>query len=435
MIDIAAASCERYSGQQAAQPSDDSIYFHLIFEKAGIGIALLNADGKILKSNPELESMLGYSREELEQKPFIENTHPEDVDEDTRLFNELISGDRESYELQKRYLCKNGDICWGLLNATRVEIETPGNVAALGMVQDITQQKQFEEELRMFKLGIERSGEIFFLTDPEGRIIYVNPQFVEVYGYSPSEAIGQKPSILKSGEHSADFYKEFWETITNKQVVSGEIINHTKNGEEVIIQGSANPVLNDKGEIIGFLAVQRDITREKRMRESLRKSEKNFREIFENMQEGFYRYDPDGKLLLVNPQLAAMLDYEHPENLIGKRIDELNLFNQEDRSKFYQEIDKRGQIQNYQSEWYTKDGTTLYTKENAHEVRNDAGDLLYYEGTVQDLSEEKALEEELLQAQKMEAMGRIAGGIAHDFNNCDGNHFRGQPDAVSDYRR
>ena len=92
----------------------------------------------------------------------------------------------------------------------------------------IAKRKQAEEELLKFKMGIERSNEALFITDINGIIVYVNPAFKTIYGYSSEETLGKTPSILKSGILPQEVYKQFWDMLLAKKVVTGEIINKKK---------------------------------------------------------------------------------------------------------------------------------------------------------------------------------------------------------------
>lgn len=124
-----------------------------------------------------------------------------------------------------------------------------------------------EEELSKFRLGIERSADAIFITDPNGMIIYINPAFENIYGYGREEALGKTPRILKSGTLPQEVYKQFWDTLLAKKATTGEIINKTKDGRLLNIEGTANPIMDREGNIIGFLAIQRDITMRKQSEE------------------------------------------------------------------------------------------------------------------------------------------------------------------------
>lgn len=135
------------------------------------------------------------------------------------------------------------------------------------------ERKKAEEDLLKFKLGIERSDAAIFVTDANGIIVYINPGFEKIYGYTREQALGRTPRILKSGVLSRGAYDHFWKTLLAKQVVTVELINRTRDGRLLNIEGSANPILSDGGDILGFLAIQRDITRRKQVEEALERSQ------------------------------------------------------------------------------------------------------------------------------------------------------------------
>ncbi len=133
----------------------------------------------------------------------------------------------------------------------------------LGISEDITARKQWQEELQKFKLGIERSNDAVFLTDVDGTITYVNQAFEKIYGFTAEEAIGQTPRIIKSGLVPKEAYKTFWKTLLNKEVVTGEIVNKGKNGKLINIEANNSPIVDDNDNLVGFLAVHHNVTARK----------------------------------------------------------------------------------------------------------------------------------------------------------------------------
>jgi PAS domain S-box-containing protein len=114
--------------------------------------------------------------------------------------------------------------------------------------------------------AVESSGEAIFITDINGLISYINPEFTNLYGYTADEVIGKvTPRILKSGMMNPYNYENFWATILNKERVRGEHINKTKDGRLLTVEGSATPILDDRKEIVGFIGIQHDITERKRV--------------------------------------------------------------------------------------------------------------------------------------------------------------------------
>jgi PAS domain S-box-containing protein len=127
------------------------------------------------------------------------------------------------------------------------------------------------EEGRKFRLGLERSADAVFMTDIEGTIVYANQSFENIYGFSVNEVLGANPRIFKSGVIPQERYKHFWDTLLNKGTVSGEIINKRKDGRLVPIEGTNSPILDENGNILGFLAIHSDITKRKENEEAIKR--------------------------------------------------------------------------------------------------------------------------------------------------------------------
>ncbi|MCF3649103.1 ATP-binding protein [Synoicihabitans lomoniglobus] len=144
-----------------------------------------------------------------------------------------------------------------------------------------------------------------------------------------------------------------------------------------------------------------------------------YQSIVENAVEGIFQSTSDGRFLLANPALARLYGYESPSALVdGVENISSNIYaDPAVREEFMRLMDLRGEVRGMEYQVLRKDGEVIWISEHARAVRDDRGRLLYYEGFIEDITERKRIEEQLRQAQKMDAIGRLAGGVAHDFNN------------------
>ncbi len=148
---------------------------------------------------------------------------------------------------------------------TKFPIVSNGRRLLAGFTIDITERKLAETERELLMRAIEAASETVVITDPEGSIVYVNPTFSAVTGYTRDEALAQNPRILKSGVHDANFYNKLWATILNGDTWSGQIVNKNKNGALFTEQATISPIFDNNGNIANFVAVKRDITEQIRI--------------------------------------------------------------------------------------------------------------------------------------------------------------------------
>jgi PAS domain S-box-containing protein len=161
----------------------------------------------------------------------------------------------------------------------------------------------------------------------------------------------------------------------------------------------------------------RNLLRARQAEEALQESEERFRTFFESAPIGIYRTTPDGRLLLANPAAIRMLGYDSFEELAALDLEKESHQIGYSRREFRERIERDGEIRGLETEWTTKGNSMMIVRENARVVRDGNGAVLYYEGTLEDITERRHLEEQMWQQDRMTALGRLAGGIAHDFNN------------------
>ena len=133
-----------------------------------------------------------------------------------------------------------------------------------GYIEDITDRKLAEKELRKLSQAIEQNPVSVVITDSNGIIEYTNPKFTEMTGFEASDAIGQNPRILKSGKMEPEFYANLWQVITSGKIWNGELINRNKSGQLYWANKSISPIIDERGKITNFVAIAEDISEKKK---------------------------------------------------------------------------------------------------------------------------------------------------------------------------
>ena len=161
-----------------------------------------------------------------------------------------------------------------------------------------------------------------------------------------------------------------------------------------------------------------DITERKRAEYALRRSEERFRNLFESVLEGVYQSTPDGRILAANPMLLQMLGLANEAEINDVNIADDLYVDPHTRQRLLERLEREGGFQNAEYELRRRDGKIITVLENARVVRDENGVVIYYEGTLTDITLRKEMEQQLRSAQEVEALGRVAGGFAHDFHNA-----------------
>jgi PAS domain S-box-containing protein len=206
-------------------------------------------------------------------------------------------------------------------------------------------------------------------------------------------------------------------------VVSVLAIWHTVHGVGPFATSTPVNNLSQLQTFIGLLAlttlILAAVIAERRTAESaLERSRQQHRDIIHYASVGVYQTDPDGKILLANPALARILGYDGPEQLVGRNLADEVYWDRTQRAELLALYAPLGEEQfGLEVQWKHKDGSPMWVDLHARSVKAVAGRTAYVEGFVYDLTGRKQLEDQFRQAQKMEAVGRLAGGVAHDFNN------------------
>ncbi len=258
--------------KQDDRKSETERLLHLILANIDDLIAVLDLDGRRLYNSPSYDALFG-ARERMRGTDSFGEIHPEDKDMVRMVFEETVRtgvGKRIVY----RFKMPDGTIRF---------IESQGNVIrdaegksdkVIVVGRDITERRRAEEEQFRLYSAVEQTVESIVITDLSANILYVNPAFERITGYTKAEVVGQNTRILRSGAQMDDFYKGMWATLLRGEVWTGQIVNKRKDGtmfqEEMVI----SPVRDSTGTVVNYVAVKRDVTRERKIEDQLRQTQK-----------------------------------------------------------------------------------------------------------------------------------------------------------------
>ncbi len=272
--------------------------------------------------------------------------------------------------------------------------------------------EQLADRDRRYKTLLDQTQEAVSVAI-DGKVAYANPACVEMFGYE-KPLIGV-PVTIFFAPGSREQIQEFVHHRTAGRPAPElyEAVGLRADGATFDVEVRVTPIEFDGK--TGSQAVMRDITGRKRMEAGLRESEERYRLLFERNLAGVYRSTVDGRLLECNRAFARMMGYGSPAEAMAQPAGAFHGLAAA-RQEFLARLRREGSLVNYESEGRRKDGTSVWLIENVSLIVDEDGEEVIL-GTVFDMTERRRLEEQLLQSQKMEAVGRLAGGIAHDFNN------------------
>jgi two-component system, cell cycle sensor histidine kinase and response regulator CckA len=394
------------------------VWLAAVVESSQDAIIGKNLDGVIISWNRGAESMYGYTAAEIIGQPISGLVPSNRAAEIPRIMERLRRGQRiKSYETDR--VTKDGRLLNVSLTISPVKNSEGKITGASVIARDITAEKLAKEALRKAtETSIYSSPVPIVAADVSRRVTAWNRAAEAVFGWSELEIIGEAIPFIPPDElERANKLHE--RLLAGETLTDVEVRRKRKDGSTITVSLSASPVWDEHRRVKGIIGFLCDISDRKNTEEALRRAEEKYRSIFENAVEGIYQATPEGTYLSANPALARMLGFDHPQELIAARSDisKQEYIDPNLRSTFIQSVEAKGVLKNFEYEAYRRDGKRIWLSASAHAVRDANGRCLYLEGTVQDITERRDLEQLVRQMQKMEAVGRLAGGVAHDFNN------------------
>ena len=253
-------------------------------------------------ANDSFCELFGYEREEIIGMPIASIQLIKNKADDQTSWQILEEkGEIRNHPIEM--LTKNGDVKNMLLSAAKIVLSD--TTLVIGSFVDITERVQAEEKLRLQSHALESVASGITITNAHGTIVWTNPAFSKLTGYSFEEAAGQTPKILKSGQHSDDFYQEMWQTISAGKTWQGEITNKRKDGTLYLEEMIISPLVTEDKRISNFVASKQDISKRK--------------EVEKNVQKNYARLN---SLRKIDQAIANTLDVSVTMNILLKQLRE-----------------------------------------------------------------------------------------------------------------
>ena len=368
-------------------------------DRAADAVYWIDPQAKILDVNEAASHMLGYSRDELCAMT-VHDLNPDfQADMWPGFWAETQRLGTMVFETVHR--AKSGRLIPIEVSVNYLFHE--GKEYHCAFVRDITERKRAEEALRRSQAFItsvvENLPNMIFVKDAKDlKFVRVNKAGEDLLGHSREVLIGKSDYDFFPKEEAGFF------TAIDRQVLkTGSLLDipeepiETKHQGRRILHTKKIPIYDDTGEPQYLLGISEDITDRKRTEDALRKSEERYRSIFENAVEGIFQTTLDGKYVAVNPALARMYGYDSPEDMIATIMNIASQLYVDPgrRDEFIRLMQEQEELTGFEALVYRKDGSFIWISESVRAVRDPAGMLVGFEGTVEHITERKLAEQQL----------------------------------------
>ena len=257
--------------KQAEERVADALNFNLtILRTSPVGILVYKAYGPCISANEAAAAIIGSTKEQLLQQNFrqLESWKHSGLLKAA----EAALAEGTEQKLEANLTSTFGKQSW--LNCRFAPFQYASEPHLFLIMTDITERKLADQFQARLATAVEQAAETIVITDTSGTILYANPAFEKTSGYPREEVLGQNPRLLKSGKQDNDFYRQMWETIGRGEIWSGHIINRRKDGRLYEEEATISPVRDSAGAIVNYVAVKRDVTRERQLETQMHQAQK-----------------------------------------------------------------------------------------------------------------------------------------------------------------
>jgi PAS domain S-box-containing protein len=408
MLAVSTDVTDRKNAEEALWESEER--FASAFNASPISLSITRLrDATYLEVNGRFLQDKGYTREEVIGKRTAEVPIWANNDESNKLVADLKArGHVHNVEMQ--YVTKSGELRTGLVSAELIKI---GNEECMLVLNnDITQQKQVEEQLRLLSSVTKQVTDSTIITDPDYNIQFINQAAVNMFGYTLEELKGKKLGMLNEGFGNGavvEFKNDIKNTLNSGKTYETVLTKRCKDGSSLICDCRLTPMLDEKGNIVNLIDVQRDITKQKEIEAKLQEHKKLIDSILATMPEGVLVIDKDGRIVLANKALHDILQV-NSKTLNNKPLSEvlpLDQYFNIHRAVMYGNTEINTLEFRYSLQGVEKIIYCVIVK------MGDDRTLI----TLSDVSKEREKEEKLYLTDRLASIGGMAAGLAHELNN------------------
>jgi PAS domain S-box-containing protein len=349
---------------------------------------------------------LGYPREELIGVNYRATTAAEDIDKVYQAFNQVYRTGQSSKAITFKVVQKDGSTGQAEILASPLRNKKGEIIGFRGIGRDITERMKMEESLRRseekYRSILETIEESYYEVDLAGSFTFVNDTLCRQFGYSREELMGMNYKVYTPAEISKKVFGAYNQVYrTGEPLTCFPMEQIRKDGTRLVLENSVLPIRNEKGEIIGFRGIGRDVTERKQLEETLRQSEERYRTILEEIHDDYFENDLNGNYIFVNDAFCRSVGYTRDE-LIGMNYKVIIASDDIERiESAYIQIYRTGQpIEFLTSRFVRKDGSSGISEASAFPIRNERGKITGFRGISRDVTKRKQIEEALRQSEE-----------------------------------
>src|SRR3989440_3555318 len=411
LANVLATAIDRARTEDALRRSEE--HFRSLIENASDIVTVVGDNGVFRYASPSVERVLGYGPGDLLEHNAFDYVHPDDIAHVAEALARAIQHPGIPQAAQFRFRAQDG--AGRLLDAVgQARADHGGSAHLIVNARDVTERRRQERALRenkeRLRTVIAGAPLVLFALDRHGVFTMVEGRALE--------GLGVRPALLV-GRSAFEVYADLPHVLADvRRALAGETFSSTVEVVGVVFETWYSPVRDGDGPVAGVIGVGTDITERRRAEEALRRSEESHRALVQHASYAIYRSTPDGRFLTVNPALVAMLGYESAEQLLGVDLATDVYADRGERARILARFERSGDaIEGVEVTWKRRNGQVILVRLAGRAVRRADGTIECFETIAEDVTERRALEEQLRQSQKLEAIGQLTGGIAHDFNN------------------